>query len=318
MSELPLDQPSTSGGIMASHHHYKQQILEPTLPFLTANVNNSDSIPQAFCLRWNNYQTNLTAVFEQLLHSEQFVDVTLSCEGFSIKAHKMVLSACSPYFQALFNDNPCKHPIIIMRDVKLPELKAVIEFMYRGEINVCQDQIEPLLRIAELLKIRGLADVNADQKIETEAQKLDVNTENTLNATIISLKAELTKIASNIPHSSSDHVPSELSSAVKTELIHNENWSERRLDDELPIHHRKRKLVVASDARESKRAATDGNSEGGDTVSAIENVQTTDSLTYEKEATRYAQMDDSLSDLIIDEDKKVSRIFFFTNFIFIT
>ncbi|XP_017059866.1 protein bric-a-brac 2 isoform X2 [Drosophila ficusphila] len=116
---------------------------------------------QQFCLRWNNYQSNLTNVFDELLQSESFVDVTLSCEGHSIKAHKMVLSACSPYFQALFYDNPCQHPIIIMRDVNWSDLKALVEFMYKGEINVCQDQINPLLKVAETLKIRGLAEVSA-------------------------------------------------------------------------------------------------------------------------------------------------------------
>lgn len=117
---------------------------------------------QQFCLRWNNYQTNLTCVFDQLLQSESFVDVTLACDGNQIKAHKIVLSACSPYFQSLFFDNPCQHPIIIMRDVKWPELKAIVEFMYKGEINVNQDQISPLLAIAEMLQIRGLAEVNSE------------------------------------------------------------------------------------------------------------------------------------------------------------
>ncbi|XP_053956837.1 protein bric-a-brac 2-like [Anastrepha ludens] len=116
---------------------------------------------QQFCLRWNNYQTNLTNVFDELLQNESFVDVTLACEGQSIKAHKMVLSACSPYFQALFYDNPCQHPIIIMRDVRWEELKAIMEFMYKGEINVSQEQINPLLKVAEMLKIRGLAEVSA-------------------------------------------------------------------------------------------------------------------------------------------------------------
>ncbi|KAH8365908.1 hypothetical protein KR093_007157 [Drosophila rubida] len=116
---------------------------------------------QQFCLRWNNYQSNLTNVFDELLQNESFVDVTLACEGHSIKAHKMVLSACSPYFQALFYDNPCQHPIIIMRDVSWSDLKALVEFMYKGEINVCQDQINPLLKVAETLKIRGLAEVSA-------------------------------------------------------------------------------------------------------------------------------------------------------------
>ncbi|CRK95732.1 CLUMA_CG009189, isoform A [Clunio marinus] len=125
--------------------------------------NNNKNNSQQFCLRWNNYQTNLTCVFDQLLQSESFVDVTLACDGNQIKAHKIVLSACSPYFQSLFFDNPCQHPIIIMRDVKWPELKAIVEFMYKGEINVNQDQISPLLAIAEMLQIRGLAEVNSEQ-----------------------------------------------------------------------------------------------------------------------------------------------------------
>ena len=121
--------------------------------------------PQQFCLRWNNYQSNLTNVFDQLLQSESFVDVTLACEGHSVKAHKMVLSACSPYFQTLFFENPCQHPIVILKDIKWPELKAVVEFMYKGEINVSQEQIGPLLKVAESLKIRGLADVNGEQDL---------------------------------------------------------------------------------------------------------------------------------------------------------
>ncbi|XP_074032649.1 protein bric-a-brac 1 isoform X2 [Leptinotarsa decemlineata] len=128
--------------------------------------------PQQFCLRWNNYQSNLTNVFDQLLQSESFVDVTLACDGHSVKAHKMVLSACSPYFQSLFFENPCQHPIVIMRDIKWPELKAVVEFMYKGEINVSQEQIGPLLKVAESLKIRGLADVHGEQDVATQAGEL--------------------------------------------------------------------------------------------------------------------------------------------------
>ncbi|KAJ8969503.1 hypothetical protein NQ314_001729 [Rhamnusium bicolor] len=128
--------------------------------------------PQQFCLRWNNYQSNLTNVFDQLLQSESFVDVTLACDGHSVKAHKMVLSACSPYFQSLFFENPCQHPIVIMRDIKWPELKAAVEFMYKGEINVSQEQIGPLLKVAESLKIRGLADVNGEQDVIAPAGDL--------------------------------------------------------------------------------------------------------------------------------------------------
>lgn len=126
---------------------------------------------QQFCLRWNNYGRNLTNVFDQLLQNESFVDVTLACNDQSIKAHKMVLSACSPYFQNLFFDNPCQHPIIIMRDVKWTELKAIVEFMYKGEIKVSQAEIGPLLRVAEMLKIRGLTEVNGEHDLHSEMTK---------------------------------------------------------------------------------------------------------------------------------------------------
>jgi len=56
---------------------------------------------QHFCLRWNNYQSSITSAFENLRDDEAFVDVTLACEGRSIKAHRVVLSACSPYFREL-------------------------------------------------------------------------------------------------------------------------------------------------------------------------------------------------------------------------
>lgn len=140
---------------------------------LSSSSTNGGDQPQQFCLKWNSYQTNLSKEFDDLLQNESFVDVTLACDGHSVKAHKMVLSACSPYFQELFFDHPCQHPIIIMKEVKWPELKAVVEYMYRGEINVGRDQIEPLLRVANMLKIRGLTDVdqylNAPSPNENEA-----------------------------------------------------------------------------------------------------------------------------------------------------
>ena len=92
------------------------------------------------------------------------MDVTLSCEGGTqLRAHKVVLAACSPYFQAVLQNNPCKHPIIIMpRDVVFADLRAIIEFVYRGEIDVAQEQINSLLQAAEILKIKGLCEVSDD------------------------------------------------------------------------------------------------------------------------------------------------------------
>jgi len=121
---------------------------------------------QRFSLRWNNYQSHLVTAFESLLDEKDFIDVTLGVEGRKLPAHKMLLSACSPYFRELLKGNPCQHPIIILRDIKYDDLFSLLQFMYNGEVNVAQDQLNSFLKSAESLKIRGLTDnesENADR-----------------------------------------------------------------------------------------------------------------------------------------------------------
>lgn len=122
---------------------------------------------QAFCLRWNNYQSNMVHVFDQIFHDEKYVDVTLVCEGTFIKAHKIILSACSPYFQQIFDTVASPHPVIVLKDMLLSELKPILDFMYKGEIYVAKEQIGVLLRVAESLKVRGLAEV-AEENVGTD------------------------------------------------------------------------------------------------------------------------------------------------------
>lgn len=151
--------------VLNSPSHKTTSTSPKHLPSAPPSADNRSDVEGAseFCLRWNNYQLNLLSVFEQLLEKQLFVDVTLCCEGgYSVKAHKIVLSASSPYFQALFNDTPCDHPIVILKDVQWPDLKSILSFMYKGEIHVSQDQIGPLLKLAELLKIRGLSEEQTD------------------------------------------------------------------------------------------------------------------------------------------------------------
>ncbi|XP_076657223.1 uncharacterized protein LOC143361586 isoform X4 [Halictus rubicundus] len=113
---------------------------------------------QQFSLRWNNYLKHITCAFDTLRTEEDLVDVTLSCEGKRIRAHKMLLSACSTYFRDLFKENPCQHPVIIFRNVKFDDLAALVDFMYQGEVNVVQEQLASFLTTAELLAVQGLTD----------------------------------------------------------------------------------------------------------------------------------------------------------------
>jgi hypothetical protein len=78
------------------------------------------------------------------------------CEDSAVRAHKVVLSACSPYFQKIFTDNPGKHPIIVLKDVRCWEMQCILDFMYKGETSVPEPQLTSLIKAAESLKVRGL------------------------------------------------------------------------------------------------------------------------------------------------------------------
>ncbi|CAF4956993.1 unnamed protein product [Pieris macdunnoughi] len=135
--------------------------------------------PQQFCVRWNSYHTNLQSVFPRLLLTEQFADVTLACESRQLRCHKLVLSACSAYLERLLLQNPCKHPIVLMRDMRFSEMQALVDFMYKGEVNVTQEELPSLLKSAEALQIRGLcsSDPGSLSEVKTENKDYSVASE---------------------------------------------------------------------------------------------------------------------------------------------
>ncbi|XP_076477622.1 uncharacterized protein LOC117160031 isoform X20 [Bombus vancouverensis nearcticus] len=129
---------------------------------------------QQFCLRWNNHQSTLIQNFDTLLESGTLVDCTLAAEGKYLKAHKVVLSACSPYFEGLLSEHYDKHPVFILKDVKFKELKAMMDYMYRGEVNISQDQLAALLKAAESLQIKGLSESKTSGSSKTDSRQQKV------------------------------------------------------------------------------------------------------------------------------------------------
>lgn len=129
---------------------------------------------QHYSLRWNDYTVKIVTAFQSLRDEEDFVDVTVACDGHSYSAHKMVLSACSPYFRSLLRANPCQHPIVILKDVGHVELERLLEFMYNGEVSIAQDQLAAFLKTAENLKIRGLAG-SSDEMDQAGVHRPDVS-----------------------------------------------------------------------------------------------------------------------------------------------
>ena len=118
------------------------------------------------CLKWNSFHSSLTSGFESLWEENALVDVTLASDGRCIQAHKLILSACSPFFREVFKANPCKHPVIILQDTHFSELESLLCFLYKGEVNIEQENLPALLRAAETLQIRGLA--GASSQVQNE------------------------------------------------------------------------------------------------------------------------------------------------------
>lgn len=114
---------------------------------------------EQFSLCWNNFNTNLSAGFHESLIRGDLVDVTLAAEGQLVKAHRLILSVCSPYFRKMFTQMPAnQHAFIFLKDVSHSALKDLIQFMYCGEVNVKQDALPAFISTAEALQIKGLTE----------------------------------------------------------------------------------------------------------------------------------------------------------------
>ena len=109
-------------------------------------------------LKWDDFQESINKSFTNLRQDETFSDVTLVCEdGQKIEAHKVILSASSPFFLKLLKENKHPHPLVFMRGVTSKVLEAMMDFFYNGEANVCQDSLDDFLSLAGELELRGLS-----------------------------------------------------------------------------------------------------------------------------------------------------------------
>lgn len=156
-----------------------------------------NNAPQ-FSLRWNNYVSHVTEAFNVLRFDNDLVDVTLCCDGGKIKAHKMLLSACSTYFKQIFKENPCQHPVIIFRNFKFEDLNAIVNFMYHGEVNIFQEQLESFLITAEILEVKGLTDNIEDESSKNQLRITD-NTSLDLSSKASRTVEDIVPLLSNEP-----------------------------------------------------------------------------------------------------------------------
>ena len=127
---------------------------------------------EKLCLQWNDFKQNISASLGDLRGDEDFTDVTLVCEdGQQVGAHKVILVASSPFFKELLRKNKHSHPLVYMRGLKGPDLVSIMDFLYFGETNIVQENLESFLELAEELKLKGLTKGNenmADEKFDNK------------------------------------------------------------------------------------------------------------------------------------------------------
>ncbi|XP_028131100.1 zinc finger and BTB domain-containing protein 14-like [Diabrotica virgifera virgifera] len=145
---------------------------------------------EQYHLRWNNFLHNMVQIFSDLKQEGQLVDVTLMCQEQQIKAHKIVLAACSDFFMNLFTTINDVHPIIKFSDISLSHLKKIVEFIYHGEVKVVDDDLHSVLTLGEMFGVKGLSAV----KMKGQESSSNTPVNKPVNYTILNKYPTLTPI----------------------------------------------------------------------------------------------------------------------------
>ena len=124
---------------------------------------------EKFCLKWNDFEANLSSAFRDIREEKDLFDCTLSCGAKQLQAHKLILSACSPFFREVFHQNPHNHPLLYLKGIGFENLKACLNFIYNGEVNIAQDDLNTFLVVAEELQIKGLTQNNGEKNAKKDA-----------------------------------------------------------------------------------------------------------------------------------------------------
>ena len=137
--------------------------------FSSVQISLPPIMSEKVCLQWNEFKANTSSAFGRLRDDKEFTDVTLACEdGQQMEAHKVILAASSPFFGEILQRNKHPHPLIYLHGFQPQDLLAVLDFLYFGEANVYQENLDSFLAIAEELKLKGLTGQTSSDKMKQE------------------------------------------------------------------------------------------------------------------------------------------------------
>ena len=146
-----------------------------------------------YTLNWQTFTDHLQLMFKDLYEEEKHSDVTLVCDDQTqFKAHKIVLSACSPVFKKIIDNNPSQHPLIYLRGIQSYEMESILQFMYLGEGKFYHERMGEFIKVAKDLEVKDISkgveipgkeediteddipENNVDESLQEEEYKLQI------------------------------------------------------------------------------------------------------------------------------------------------
>ena len=127
---------------------------------------------EKFSLTWNDFNENVSRTFSSMRHQEDFFDVTLvSDDQEQFSAHKVVLSACSEYFGNVLRKNKHTHPLLCLEGVSSSELNCLLDYVYNGQAQLFQEDLDRFLKIANRLQLKGLIEDPYSQEVPNSVKQ---------------------------------------------------------------------------------------------------------------------------------------------------
>jgi len=112
---------------------------------------------EKLCLQWNYFKENVNSAFGRLREDKEFIDVSLVCgDGQVMEAHKVILTSSSPFFEKILKKTKHDHPLIYLKGFQSKDFASILDFLYFGEANVYQEDLDSFLAIAEEIQLKGL------------------------------------------------------------------------------------------------------------------------------------------------------------------
>ena len=169
---------------------------------------------EKLCLRWNDFKENINSAFGRLRDDKDFTDVTLACEdGQQMEAHKVILASSSPFFQKILQKSKHPHTLIYLRGFQSKDFVSILDFLYFGEANVYQEDLDSFLAIAEEIQLKGLTGQTSTDLVEEQENNIQKRNDEVKKSTNPQMNL---KTKANAPKTfTTAAIPNEISAALQ-------------------------------------------------------------------------------------------------------